>query len=60
MRRPTDNYKNVVMYMLELTKLVHLELKKTQKYEKRNFCWYVTFLGLDYDIRNNSTNMKLK
>lgn len=28
MRRPTDNYKNVVMYMLELTKLVHLELKK--------------------------------
>lgn len=34
MRRPTDNYKNVVMYMLELTKLVHLELKKPQKYEK--------------------------
>lgn len=60
MRRPTDNYKNVVMYILKLTKLVHLELKKTQKYEKRNFCWYVTFLGLDYDIRNNATNMKLK
>lgn len=34
MRRLTDNYKNVVMYMLELTKLVHLEMKKTQKYEK--------------------------
>lgn len=34
MRRPTDNYKNVVMYMLELTKLVHLELKKNQKYKK--------------------------
>lgn len=34
MRRPTDNYKNVVMYMLKLTKLVHLELKKKQNYEK--------------------------
>lgn len=31
MRRPTDNYKNVVMYMLKLTKLVHLELKKNPK-----------------------------
>lgn len=34
MRRPTDNYKNVVMYMLELTKLVHLELKKNNKIMK--------------------------
>lgn len=34
MRRPTDNYKNVVMYMLKLTKLVHLELKKKPKIMK--------------------------
>lgn len=46
--------------MFELIKLVYLELKKNKKYEKWNFCWYVIFFGLDYDIRNNVINMKLK
>lgn len=31
MRRSIDNYKNVVMYMFELIKLVYLELKKKLK-----------------------------
>lgn len=31
MRRLIDNYKNVVMYMFELIKLVYLELKKKLK-----------------------------
>lgn len=34
MRRSIDNYKNVVMYMFELIKLVYLELKKNFKIMK--------------------------
>lgn len=34
MRRSIDNYKNVVMYMFELIKLVYLELKKKIKIMK--------------------------
>lgn len=34
MRRSIDNYKNVVMYMFELIKLVYLELKKIFKIMK--------------------------
>lgn len=34
MRRLIDNYKNVVMYMFELIKLVYLELKKKIKIMK--------------------------
>lgn len=34
MRRLIDNYKNVVMYMFELIKLVYLELKKKFKIMK--------------------------
>lgn len=34
MRRLIDNYKNVVMYMFELIKLVYLELKKIFKIMK--------------------------
>lgn len=34
MRRSIDNYKNVVMYMFELIKLVYLELKKKNRIMK--------------------------
>lgn len=37
MRRLIDNYKNVVMYMFELIKLVYLELKKNKNMKNEIF-----------------------
>lgn len=44
----------------EMDEMADMQIKKKCMKIKWNFCWCVTFLELDYDIRNNATNIKLK